>query len=241
MATYRALLSLKSSLDDPDSRLSALRLLNLSNNVFNRTFPPELSNLTNLRVLDLYNNNLTGVLPVSLDSKLNASSSPAKTPHKDHARPSPKLSARVSKKTVPKKSLNSAFSSISEDLQVQHSVDSTPISVISEIDEVNRDADVTEFGSIGAEVVASFLKQARIQVLNSAGVDAKSKKLLDALVEIVIEDFHTVPEERDHIAELLSAKAKILVVCSLLWILAMAVFLVFSSGAQGTFPGQLPT
>ncbi|KAL6202280.1 hypothetical protein ACLB2K_025988 [Fragaria x ananassa] len=64
MATYRALLSLKSSLDDPDSRLSALRLLNLSNNVFNRTFPPELSNLTNLRVLDLYNNNLTGVLPV---------------------------------------------------------------------------------------------------------------------------------------------------------------------------------
>ncbi|KAL6205093.1 hypothetical protein ACLB2K_022357 [Fragaria x ananassa] len=69
MATYRALLSLKSSLDDPDSRLSALsslRLLNLSNNVFNRTFPPELSNLTNLRVLDLYNNNhLTGVLPVS--------------------------------------------------------------------------------------------------------------------------------------------------------------------------------
>ncbi|KAL6219616.1 hypothetical protein ACLB2K_007375 [Fragaria x ananassa] len=126
MATYRALLSLNSSLDDPDSRLSswtpntsrshvrlpqprdlprlfrleslrvnlpdiaflvylsnltlaennlfgpippeisALRLLNLSNNVFNRTFPPELSNLTNLRVLDLYNNNLTGVLPVSV-------------------------------------------------------------------------------------------------------------------------------------------------------------------------------
>ncbi|KAL6202474.1 hypothetical protein ACLB2K_026182 [Fragaria x ananassa] len=69
MATYRALLSLKSSLDDPDSRLSALsalRLLNLSNNVFNSTFPPELSNLTNLRVLDLYNNNLTGVLPVSV-------------------------------------------------------------------------------------------------------------------------------------------------------------------------------
>ncbi|KAL6145622.1 hypothetical protein ACLB2K_056308 [Fragaria x ananassa] len=46
--------------------LSPLRLLNLSNNVFNRTFPPELSNLTNLRVLDLYNNNLTCVLPVSV-------------------------------------------------------------------------------------------------------------------------------------------------------------------------------
>ncbi|KAL6208143.1 hypothetical protein ACLB2K_019094 [Fragaria x ananassa] len=108
MATYRALLSLKSSLDDPrreqpltlaDLTLSNLTLAenNLSpspispsprttspvpsrlrsplsplsasstspTNVFNRTFPPELSNLTNLRVLDLYNNNLTGVLPVS--------------------------------------------------------------------------------------------------------------------------------------------------------------------------------
>ncbi|KAL6225112.1 hypothetical protein ACLB2K_003964 [Fragaria x ananassa] len=74
MATYRALLSLKSSLNDPDSRLSALsalRLLNLSNNLFNRTFPPELSNLTNLCVLDLYNNNLTGVfLQFSLIQKL---------------------------------------------------------------------------------------------------------------------------------------------------------------------------
>ncbi|KAL6204283.1 hypothetical protein ACLB2K_021551 [Fragaria x ananassa] len=65
MATYRSLLSLKSSLDDPDSRLSALSALRLLN-VFNRTFPPELSNLNNLRVLDLYNNNLTGVLPVSV-------------------------------------------------------------------------------------------------------------------------------------------------------------------------------
>ncbi|KAL6134204.1 hypothetical protein ACLB2K_066437 [Fragaria x ananassa] len=64
MATYRALLSLKSSLDDPDSRLSALRLLNLSNNVFNRTFPPELSNLTTLH--PHAPNNLTGVLPVSV-------------------------------------------------------------------------------------------------------------------------------------------------------------------------------
>lgn len=101
--------------------------------------------------------------------------------------------------------------------------------------------DGSKFGSMGPEVVARFLRQARTQVLNSAGGDAKSKKLLDALVEIVIEDFHTVPEERDRIAELLSAKAIILVVCSLLWILAMAVFLVFSSGAQSTFPGPLPT
>lgn len=105
----------------------------------------------------------------------------------------------------------------------------------------SSECDGSKFGSMGAEVVASFLRQARTQVLNSAGVDAKSKKLLDALVEIVIEDFHTVPEERDQIAKLLSAKTKILIVCLLLWILAMAVFLVFSSGTQSTFHGPLPT
>ncbi|XP_050372575.1 uncharacterized protein LOC126790402 [Argentina anserina] len=209
------------------------------------------------------------------------------TPLKDHARLPPKLSNRVSssKKIIPKKSL---FSSISEDPQVNHSVESSPISLISQIDEVNRDADVTQtlmtlpdpalspsteslftsdlspssestmsshsswtvatcgndaskFGSMGAEVVASFLKQARTEVLNSAGVDAKSKKLLDALVEIVIEDLHTVPEERDQIAELISMKAKIRVVCLLLLILTMTVLSMFSSGSGRNFHGPLPT
>ena len=46
-----------------------------------------------------------------------------------------------------KKSLNTTFSSISEDAQIETSktlVDSTPIFVISEIDEVNRDAVIYE-------------------------------------------------------------------------------------------------
>ncbi|XP_024010420.1 leucine-rich repeat receptor-like serine/threonine-protein kinase BAM1 [Eutrema salsugineum] len=49
------------------SKLFGLRHLNLSNNVFNGSFPDEISSgLVNLRVLDVYNNNLTGDLPLSV-------------------------------------------------------------------------------------------------------------------------------------------------------------------------------
>ena len=50
------------------SALSALRFLNLSNNVFNQTFPSQLARLSNLEVLDLYNNNMTGPLPLAVAS-----------------------------------------------------------------------------------------------------------------------------------------------------------------------------
>ncbi|KZV35635.1 hypothetical protein F511_30263 [Dorcoceras hygrometricum] len=45
------------------SDITGLRYLNLSNNVFNLSFPPQLYGLKNLQVLDLYNNNLTGHFP----------------------------------------------------------------------------------------------------------------------------------------------------------------------------------
>jgi hypothetical protein len=66
------------------------------------------------------------------------------TPHKDHAQLAAKLWNRVSKKNVLKKSLNTAFSSISEDAQVETSKTSVDSTLISEIDEVNRDADISE-------------------------------------------------------------------------------------------------
>ncbi|PKI40935.1 hypothetical protein CRG98_038672, partial [Punica granatum] len=46
------------------SSLSALRYLNLSNNLFNESFPAQLAVLKILQVLDLYNNNMSGPLPL---------------------------------------------------------------------------------------------------------------------------------------------------------------------------------
>ncbi|XP_020156974.1 uncharacterized protein [Aegilops tauschii subsp. strangulata] len=54
------------------SSVPHLRSLNLSNNLFNSTFPDGLiASLTDIRVLDLYNNNLTGPLPAALPNLTN--------------------------------------------------------------------------------------------------------------------------------------------------------------------------
>ncbi|VAH88487.1 unnamed protein product [Triticum turgidum subsp. durum] len=54
------------------SSVPHLRSLNLSNNLFNSTFPDGLiASLADIRVLDLYNNNLTGPLPAALPNLTN--------------------------------------------------------------------------------------------------------------------------------------------------------------------------
>ncbi|KAB2599291.1 hypothetical protein D8674_009562 [Pyrus ussuriensis x Pyrus communis] len=222
-----------------------------------------------------------------------------RTPLKDQSRPA-KLATPVPKKKIPKKSLNTVFSAVSEDEPVDNfkisvdstpisenskiSVDYTPISVISDVDftesmmlvpdpalsmpsetllpsnvslspeaSVNKDGlgnvslssgkssefDGLNFGSMEADIVERFLRQARTQVLNSE-VDTKSKKILDALVDIVLEELHTSPAERDWVTELLSTKIYITMACFVLWIIALAVW-VFGSGRRNTFRGPLPT
>ncbi|CAL5395785.1 unnamed protein product [Camellia sinensis] len=60
--------------------------------------------------------------------------------------------------------------------------------------ESKKSADIV---SVEAEVVVNHLKQARIQVMNSTNADLQSKKLLNALIEVVIEEFNALPEEKD--------------------------------------------
>ncbi|KAM7502336.1 hypothetical protein LguiB_001240 [Lonicera macranthoides] len=48
------------------SQISGLWLINLSNNIFNETFPPQLLSLKYLEVLDVYNNNMTDDLPLGI-------------------------------------------------------------------------------------------------------------------------------------------------------------------------------
>ncbi|CAN6551223.1 unnamed protein product [Malus baccata var. baccata] len=222
-----------------------------------------------------------------------------RTPLKDQSRPA-KLATPVPKKKIPKKSLNTVFSAVSEDEPVDNfkvsvdstpisenskiAVDYTPISVISDVDfnespmlvpdpallmpsetllpsnvslspeaSVNMDGlgnvslssgkssefDGSNFGSMEADIVTRFLRQAQTQVLNSE-VDTKCKKILDALVDFVLEELHTSPAERDRVTELLSTKVYITMACFVLWIIALSVW-VFSSGHRSTFHGPLPT
>ncbi|KAJ0006724.1 hypothetical protein Pint_30211 [Pistacia integerrima] len=95
--------------------------------------------------------------------------------------------------------------------------------------------------SLEAEVVANLLKQAQNQVSNSNDIEARSKRLLDALVKIIVEELYTVPEEKDRFNELVLAKIRIVLLLFLIWIIVMSVVLFFNSGAGGSFSGSLPT
>jgi hypothetical protein len=91
------------------------------------------------------------------------------------------------------------------------------------------------------EIVVDILKRNRTQVLNSSDVDPQSKKILDALIEIVIEEFYNRPKERDRFAELVSIKIQIVLLFFFLWMLAMAVAFFFGSGVQHSSSKHLPT
>ncbi|KAA8527356.1 hypothetical protein F0562_034929 [Nyssa sinensis] len=96
-------------------------------------------------------------------------------------------------------------------------------------------------GPVEAQIVLNHLRQARIQVLNSADADLQSKKLLDALIKVVIDEFYGLPEERDRFAELLSTKTRIVFLSFSLWILAVLAVFLFSSSVQSSFIEPPPT
>lgn len=120
--------------------------------------------------------------------------------------------------------------------------DRSPSSVITvEKEEGSKAVDNSKFESLEAEIVASFLRKAKSQLSNSANMDARSKKLLDALIKIVVEDLRGVPDKRDRFVHLLGAKTRIVFCCFLSCALPVLAVLLFSSGEQNSFNGPLPT
>ncbi|XP_057957334.1 protein SINE3 [Malania oleifera] len=186
---------------------------------------------------------------------------------KEHARKSSKIA---------KKSLSSAFSSVSKDVSIRlteepidsyrisdvfdgnHQVGestesftpaSTPILPSSSVASTSNistcngsgESEDSKIGSVEAELVVNHLRQARSQVWNSSDADIGSKKLLDALIKIVIEELNASPEERDWFAELVTAKARIAFLLLVLWFLCILLAFSFTSGVRRSFDGPLPT
>ncbi|XP_050265243.1 uncharacterized protein LOC126709173 [Quercus robur] len=95
--------------------------------------------------------------------------------------------------------------------------------------------------SVEMEIVVDFLKKARSQASNSVDVDTRSKKLLDALLSIIVDEFYAQPEKKDRFAELIAMKKQIVLLCFVFWILAMAMTFFFSSRVENSFRGPPPT
>ncbi|KAE8734189.1 Basic helix-loop-helix DNA-binding superfamily protein isoform 1 [Hibiscus syriacus] len=77
------------------------------------------------------------------------------------------------------------------------------IAPCSKLSTANKDEqiDFSKTGLAEVGILVNHLKQARLQALNSVDMKNKSKKVLDALIEFIIKEFYTLPQERDKLPE----------------------------------------
>ncbi|KAJ7955252.1 GPI-anchored adhesin-like protein [Quillaja saponaria] len=95
--------------------------------------------------------------------------------------------------------------------------------------------------SVEADIAVNYLRKACSEVLSSGNAAPQYKKVLDELVKIVIEEFYTLPQERDCSAEVFSMKTKVLFLCLFTWIIGVSVVFFFIAGVHTKFSGPLPT
>ena len=95
--------------------------------------------------------------------------------------------------------------------------------------------------SLKVEGVVKNLQESMFQVLHSADIEPRSKKILDALVKMVIEEFYSLHEERNIVVELFSKKIRIVLLCFVLGMLAVSAGLFVFSDVQGYDHGPPPS
>lgn len=87
-------------------------------------------------------------------------------------------------------------------------------------------ADSSKVVSLEAEMVVSHLRQARSEVLNSSYASLRSKRLLEAMTNVLIEELCPLPEEKDQwINGLVAARVRV----ALLFLAALCLLPVFSA------------
>ncbi|OMO53479.1 hypothetical protein CCACVL1_28607, partial [Corchorus capsularis] len=119
----------------------------------------------------------------------------------------------------------------------------TPCSKISTVDG-DEQVDFSKTGSVEVEIVVDFLKQARKQALSSVDMDKKSMKVLDALISFIIDEFYTLPQERDKLPQVVLGNAQVGYLCFWLWIvpiLLFAFYFFYCSTVYRHFTGLPPT
>lgn len=94
--------------------------------------------------------------------------------------------------------------------------------------------------SVEEDIVANLLKQARMRGLNSANADQQSKRLLDALVKVVVDECYTLHEQTDWYFELVSTRGYVVFLCFLLWSFVVSVVFFFGLGVD-SYSGPSPT
>ncbi|XP_060208802.1 uncharacterized protein LOC132636113 [Lycium barbarum] len=119
----------------------------------------------------------------------------------------------------------------------------TPLSstLTSECTGSNSGSDV-KFGFIEAEMAVTYLREAQMQVVNATDIDIRYKKLLDAVINTVVEQFYGLPEDnKDCYNTLVLNKFHLVMLTFSLWIIAIFIGFFVRSGEKDSSYGTLPT
>ncbi|KAJ6418049.1 hypothetical protein OIU84_001439 [Salix udensis] len=97
---------------------------------------------------------------------------------------------------------------------------------------------LVQWRELEADVVVKLLKEARIEVSNS---DARSKKVQDAMTKAAMDEYSTLPEEKDWMIDLVSMKGRIVCLCFLICSFVVSMMFLFGLGSGSSSGGPLPT
>ncbi|KAJ8422724.1 hypothetical protein Cgig2_004570 [Carnegiea gigantea] len=116
----------------------------------------------------------------------------------------------------------SSIPAIEEALTLSDSASSSKITSVKD-ETYDSSADRPKiFGNnsnVEAEMVSNLLKQATLEVLSSSDIHSSSKKVLDALVEVSVREFHALPDEDDKIDFLILNRSRILAFSFVVWLM----------------------
>ncbi|MCD9561387.1 hypothetical protein HAX54_020490 [Datura stramonium] len=98
-----------------------------------------------------------------------------------------------------------------------------------------------KFCCVEAEMAVKYLREAQMQVVNATDIDIRYKKLLDAVMNTVVEEFYGLPEDEDWYNTLVSKKFHLVTLTFLLWIIAVFIRIFFCSGEKLSLYGTIPT
>ncbi|KAI3687651.1 hypothetical protein L1987_81351 [Smallanthus sonchifolius] len=127
--------------------------------------------------------------------------------------------------------------------------ESTPMSSITTVEmtppsstsAITSGVTIQETKSIKLESLVKHLRESMFQVLHSADIDTNHKKLLDALVKMVIEEFCSLHEERGLVVGLFSKKVKLVLLSYLVGLLLVCAGFFLFSDVQSSYQGPTPT
>lgn len=98
-----------------------------------------------------------------------------------------------------------------------------------------------KFGFVEAEMAVKYLREAQMQVVNATDIDIRYKKLIDAVMNTVVEEFYGLPQDKDWYNAVVSKKFHLVTLTFLLWIIAVFIGFFFRLGKSDSSYGTLPT